>query len=98
MVQKVAVSRQFEARLCYAATGKLSLSTQQKMGTFFELGKAKAAKGEGWASLSSAVPKIQWDSNPTAPTAIRLWETFTFFTCFCNHLPFSFHIWYMMSL
>ena len=30
-------------------TGKLSLSTQQKMGTFFELGKDKAAKGEGWA-------------------------------------------------
>ena len=30
-------------------TGKLSLSTQQKMGTFFELGNAKAAKGEGWA-------------------------------------------------
>ena len=28
---------------------KLSLSTQQKMGTFFELGKDKAAKGEGWA-------------------------------------------------
>ena len=48
MVQKVAVSREFEARLRHAATGKLSLSTQQKMGTFFELGKAKAAK-EGWA-------------------------------------------------
>ena len=32
-----------------SATGKLSLSTQQKMGTFFELGKDKAAKGEGWA-------------------------------------------------
>ena len=47
MVQKVAVSREFEARLCHAATGKLSLSTQQKMGTFFELGKDKAAKGEG---------------------------------------------------
>ena len=41
--------REFEARLCHAATGKLSLSTQQKMGTFFELGKDKAAKGEGWA-------------------------------------------------
>ena len=26
-----------------------NLSTQQKMGTFFELGKDKAAKGEGWA-------------------------------------------------
>ena len=25
------------------------LSTQQKMGTFFELGKDKAAKGEEWA-------------------------------------------------
>ena len=49
MVQKVAVSREFEARLHHAATGKLSLSTQQKMGTFLELGKDKAAKGEGWA-------------------------------------------------
>ena len=29
--------------------------------------------------LSFAVPKIQWDSNPTAPMAISLWETFTFF-------------------
>ena len=27
--------------------------------------------------LSSAVPKIQWDSNPHCSTAIRLWETFT---------------------
>ena len=24
------------------------------------------------------MPKIKWDSNPTAPKAIRLWETFTF--------------------
>ena len=44
MVQKVAVSREFEARRL-----ENSLSTQQKMGTFFELGKHKAAKGEGWA-------------------------------------------------
>ena len=48
-MQKVAVSREFEARLRHAATGKLSLSTQQKVGTFFELGKDKAAKGQGWA-------------------------------------------------
>ena len=46
MVQKVAVSSEFEAWLRHAATGKPSLSTQQKMGTFFELGKDKAAKGE----------------------------------------------------
>ena len=67
MVQKVAVSREFEARLRHAATGKLSLSTQQKMGTFFELGKDKAAKGGDGLRLSSAVPKIQWDSTPHCP-------------------------------
>ena len=47
--RKSPLSCEFEARLRHAATGKLSLSTQQKMGTFFELGKDKAAKGEGWA-------------------------------------------------
>ena len=34
---------------------------------FFELGKAKAAKGGGWVRLSPAMPKIQWDSNPHCP-------------------------------
>ena len=48
MVQKVAVSREFEARLPMRPLEN-SLSTQQKMGTFFILGKDKAAKGEGWA-------------------------------------------------
>ena len=75
MVQKVAVSRGFEARLRHAATGKLSLSTQQKMGTFFELGKDKAAKGAGWAQLCL---RYSGTLTPTAPTAIRLWDTFTF--------------------
>ena len=55
MVQKVAVSREFEARLRHAATGKLSLLTQQKMGTFFELGKDKAAKGEGYVLFTDAI-------------------------------------------
>ena len=33
--------------------------------SFFELGKAKAARGErDGLHLSLAVPKIQWDSNP----------------------------------
>ena len=49
MVQKVTVLHEFEARLRHATTGKLSLSTQQKKGTFLKLGKDKAAKGEGWA-------------------------------------------------
>ena len=43
------------------------MSTQQKMGTFIELGKDKAAKGEDRLCLSSAVPKIQWDSIPHCP-------------------------------
>ena len=67
MVQKVAVSREFEARLRHAATGKLSLSTQQKMGTFFELGRIRQRKERDGLRLSSAVPKIQWDSNPHCP-------------------------------
>ena len=81
MVQKVAVSREFEARLRHAATGKLSRSTQQKMGTFFELGKDKAAKGEGWAPpFISCAQDTGYSGTltPTAPTAIRLWDTFTF--------------------
>ena len=48
MVQKVAVSREFEARLRHAATGKLC-QPSRKWVPFFELGKDKAAKGEGWA-------------------------------------------------
>ena len=77
MVQKVTVSREFEAWLRHAGTGKLSLLTQQKMGTFFELGKDKAAKGEGWAPPFISCAQCG-TLTPTAPTAIRLWETFTF--------------------
>ena len=39
-MQKVDVKREFETPL---------LSTQQYIGTVFELGKDKAAIGEGWA-------------------------------------------------
>ena len=82
MAQIVAVSREFEARLSHAATGKLS--TQQKMGTSIELGKDKATKGEGWAlPFISCAQDTGYSGtlSPTAPTAIRLWETYTFFTC-----------------
>ena len=48
MVQKVAVLRKFEAWLRHVATGKLC-QPSRKFFTFFELGKDKAAKGEGWA-------------------------------------------------
>ena len=41
--------RELAAGLRHPTTGKLALSTQQSMGTFFELGKDKAAKEEGCA-------------------------------------------------
>ena len=47
-MQKIAVKCEFEAGLSHAATEKHSRSTKQKM-VPFELGKDKAAKGEGWA-------------------------------------------------
>ena len=53
MAQKVAVSREFEARLRHAATEKLC-QPSSKWVPFFELGKDKAAKGEGWAPFFSS--------------------------------------------
>ena len=59
MALKVAVSREFEARLRHAATGKLSLLTQQKMGIpFSNQGRIRQRKERDGLRLSSAVPKI----------------------------------------
>ena len=49
------------------------------MGTLIESGQDKAAKGEGWPPPFISCAQDTVDSNPTVPTAIRLWETFTFF-------------------
>ena len=46
---------------------------------FSNYGRLRQRKERDGLRLSSAVPKIQWDSKPPLPpTAIRLWETFTF--------------------
>ena len=67
-MQKVAVKREFKAGLRHSTTGKLSLSTQQWMGTFFmNQGRLRQQKERDGLRLSSAVPKIQWDSNPHCP-------------------------------
>ena len=63
MVQKVAVKRQFMARLRHTTTGKLS----SKWVPFSNQGRL-AAKGEGWAP-----PFIS-----CAQDTVKLWETFTF--------------------
>ena len=85
MMQKVAIKREFEAELRHATTGKLSLSTQQLMGIFFELRKAKAAEGKGLAP--PLWPRYMGTLIPTAPTAIRLRETFAYSTKFIITLP-----------
>ena len=50
----------------------------RKWVSFFNKGRIRQRKERDGLRLSSAVHKIQWDSNPTAPMTIRLWETFTF--------------------
>ena len=45
---------------------------------FSNYGRLRQRKERDGLRLSSAVSKIEWDSNPHCPTAIRLWETFTF--------------------
>ena len=57
------------------------------MGTFFELGKAEAAKGEEWAPpfISCAQDTVGL-LTPTAPKAIKKWETFTFFKKLNMHI------------
>ena len=67
MVQKVAVSREFEARLRHVAAEKLSLSAQQKMGTFSNKGRIRQRKERDGLPLSSAVLNIQWDPNAHCP-------------------------------
>ena len=60
------------------------------MGAFFELGKAKAAEGERWVRLSSAVPKIQWDSNPPLPLRLLGYgKPLPFISYICSNITTS---------
>ena len=50
---------------------------------YFELGKVKAAKRRGMRSaFHQLCPRYSGTLTPTVPTAIRLWETFTFVTSY----------------
>ena len=63
IAQKVAVSREFEAELGHTATGKLC-QYSSKWVPLLNKGKIRQPKERAGLRLSSAVPKIQWDSNP----------------------------------
>ena len=54
-----------------------SCQPSSKWVPFFELGKDKAAKGEGWVSAFNFLCP-RYSGTPTL-TALRLWETFTLF-------------------
>ena len=61
MAQKVPVSREFEAWLSHAATGKLC-QPSRKLVPFSNSGRIRQRKERDGLCLSSAMPKIQWDS------------------------------------
>ena len=89
--------RRLENCLCQPSSNSVPFSNQ---------GRLRQRKERDGLRLSSAVSKIQWDSNhissafhqlcprysgtlttrPTAPTTIRLWETFTFI-CYLLFAP-----------
>ena len=47
-------------------------------------GSLRQRKVRDGLRLSSAVPKIQWDTNPHCPTAIELWEISTFLPAYLS--------------
>ena len=56
--------------------GNFLCQPSSKWVTFSNQGKIRQRKERDGLRPSFAVPMIQWDCNPTAPTTIRLWETF----------------------
>ena len=66
MAQEVTVSREFEAQLSHVVTGKLC-QPSRKWVPFSNQGRIRQRKERDGLCLSSAVPKIQWDSNPHCP-------------------------------
>ena len=77
MEQKVAVKREFEAGLRHATTGKLC-QPSSKWVPFSNKGRIKQRKEMVGSAFHQMYPRYSGTLIPTAPTAIRLWETFTF--------------------
>ena len=65
MMQKVAVRCEFEAELRYAMTGKLCKPSSKWVPS--NVGRLRQRKERDGLRLSSAVPKIQWESNHHCP-------------------------------
>ena len=77
LCRKSPEGREFKAGLRYDYWKTFSVNPAVNGKLFRIREKIRQRKERDWLRLSLAVPLIQWDSNPTALTAIRLWETFT---------------------
>ena len=77
LCRKSPKGREFKAGLCYDYWKTFSVNPAVNGQLFRIREKIRQRKEREWLRLSLAVPMIQWDSNPTTPTAIRLWETYT---------------------
>ena len=73
-MQEVLEGRKFMAGLYHRTTGKLC-QPSSKWVPFSNLGRIRQLKERDGHCLSFAVPKILYASSPTAPMAIRVWET-----------------------
>ena len=81
MVQKVTVKCEFETGLRMRQLENSFCQSSSKWVPFSNWERIRQGK-ERDGLFSSAVSKIQLDTNPHCPTAIRLWETFTFYHVF----------------
>ena len=77
MVQKVAVSRE------PCGDWKTLFVNPAENGNLFRIREGQGSERRGMSSaFHQLCPRYSGTLTPTAPTAIRLWETFTFtFTC-----------------
>ena len=76
-VQKVAVKREFEAGLRHSTTGKLC-QPSGKCVPLSNSGMIRQLMERDSSTFHQLCPRYSGPLTSTAPTAIRLWETFTF--------------------
>ena len=101
LCRKSQKGREFKAGLYYDYWKTFSVNPAVNGDLFRIKEKIRQRKERDWLRLSLAVPMIQWDSNSTAHTAIRLWKTFTltlrwglfgvFFSCL-------WYLWFLLSI
>ena len=67
MVQKLPEGREFEAELRHPMTVKLSLQPSSECVPFSNQGRVRQRRERDGLRFSSAIPKMQWDSNTPLP-------------------------------